>query len=87
MDRSCTDLELLEVPAVGICSIFAHNCYYSAESLFRDVPEFQPRISLEVGMRRVFDSMREENRIPPPEPGGWEDRIMERVKKMGSQGN
>ena len=80
-DWSCTDLELLEVPAVRICSnIFAHNCCCSTESLFRDVPEFQPRISLEEGMRRVFDSMREENRIPQSEPAGWEDRIMERVE-------
>ncbi len=79
-DWSCTDLELLEVPAVRICSnIFAHNCCYSAESPFRDVPEFQPGISLD-GMRRVFDSMREDNRIPPSQPEGWEDRIMERVE-------
>ena len=80
---NCSDLARLGVPDYEICrDIFAHNCYYSAERLFRDVPEFKPRISLEEGMRRVFNSLQQENRIPPSEPGGWEDRIIERVERM-----
>jgi len=80
---SCSDLERLGVPAYDICrDIFAHNCYYSAEKLYRDVPEFRPRISLEEGIRRVFNAMQEQKRIPPSEPGGWEDRIIERVERM-----
>jgi hypothetical protein len=79
---SCTDLELLGVPRYEICrDIFAHNCYYSSGRLCEDVPEFKPRISLEEGIRRVFDSLQEQ-RIPPSEPGGWEDEIIERVERM-----
>ena len=82
---SCMDLERLGVPDFEICrDIFAHNCYYGAEKLFRDVPEFAPQISLEEGARRVFESMREQERIPRSEPGGWEDRVIERVEKMRS---
>lgn len=45
------DLRRLNVPDFGICEeIFAHHIYYSAEKLFRDVPEFRPEISLEQGM-------------------------------------
>jgi len=80
---SCRDLEQLGVPRHEICrDIFAHNCYYSAEKLFQDVPEFKPGISLEDGIRRVFHSMREQKRIPASEPGGWEDGIIDRVEKM-----
>ena len=84
---SCDDLERFEVPTVRICrNIFSHNGYYDAQQLFADVPEFRPRISLEEGMRRVFESMREEDKIPPSEPGGWEDTIIARVESMRSQG-
>ena len=85
---SCTDLELFEVPGIRICrNIFAHNHYFGAARLLRDVPEFQPRISLEEGMQLVYDAMREADRIPPSEPGGWEDAIIERVESMRSQAN
>ncbi|MCK5802985.1 MAG: hypothetical protein KAI66_09145, partial [Lentisphaeria bacterium] len=85
---SSRDLELLAVPRSEICTnIFSHNCYYSAEKLFRDVPEFKPRISLEEGMRRIFESMQREDRIPVSELGGWEDKIIERVERMRCQEN
>jgi len=83
---STRDLELLAVPRYEICrDIFAHNCYYSAERLFQDVPEFKPRISLEEGIRRVFDTMQEQGKIPASDLGGWEDRIIERVERMRNQ--
>jgi len=83
---SCKDLELFEVPGYEICrDIFTHNCYYSAEKLFLDVPEFKPCISIEEGIQRVFVSMQKKKCIPPSESGGWEDRVIERVKKMRSQ--
>ena len=79
---SCDDLTALDVPSCGIClDIFAHNCYYSGEKLLRDVPEFTPRISLAEGMRQVFAAMQEQDRVPPSEPGGWEDKIIERVEQ------
>ena len=80
---SSKDLEIFGVPGYGLCKdIFAYNGYYSAERLLKDVPEFKPQISLECGMRDVFNSMQKQNRIPPSEPGGWEDKIIERVERM-----
>ena len=80
---SSDDLQALEVPAHEIClTIFRHNVYYSAEKLFRDVPEFRPAVSLAEGIQQVFDVMQQQNRIPPSEIGGWEDRIVERIETM-----
>lgn len=76
------DLESLGVPNAAICrDIFSHNCYYSAEKLFRDVPEFTPAVSLPDGMRHVHEVMLAEGRIPPSEVGGWEDQIIEWVQR------
>lgn len=80
------DLVALKTPAVGICeSIFAHNCYYSAEKLFRDVPEFQPAISLEQGLRMVIEAMDRERRIPDSDPLTWEDQIIAAQRKVRSE--
>jgi len=77
------DLESLGVPNAAICrDIFSHNCYYSAEKLFRDVPEFAPAVSLLDGMRQVYEAMLAEDRVPPSEAGGWEDEIVERVQRL-----
>ncbi|MHB9023337.1 MAG: NAD-dependent epimerase/dehydratase family protein [Armatimonadota bacterium] len=66
-----------DVPNVGICKdIFAHNVYYSSAKLFRDVPEFRPRISLEEGMRQVLDAMDREGRVPNSDDTDWEDRVI-----------
>ncbi len=74
-------LKRLNVPDFGICEdIFAHHVYYSPEKLFRDVPEFHPRISLEDGMRQVFESMQREGRIPNSDEIRWEDEIIQRVR-------
>ncbi|HVF10854.1 MAG TPA: NAD-dependent epimerase/dehydratase family protein [Abditibacteriaceae bacterium] len=71
------DLLALEVPAVDICrDIFAHNCYYSAEKLFRDAREFQPAISLEEGIRRVIEAMDAEGRVPNSDNETWEDAVI-----------
>lgn len=82
------DLVALDVPEVGICrEIFAHNCYYSAEKLFRDLPEFQPRISLEEGLRDVIEALDREGRIPNSDELLWEDRVIaaqRSVRKLGS---
>lgn len=72
-------LKRLNVPDFGICEeIFAHHVYYSAEKLFRDVPEFHPRVTLEQGMRQVFESMEREGRIPNSDELTWEDKIIAR---------
>ena len=77
------DLRRLNVPEIGILEDeFAFNDYYSAEKLFRDVPEFQPQISLEQGMTQVFEVMEREGRIPNSDALTWEDEIIEKYRKL-----
>ena len=76
-------LRKLNIPGFDICEeIFAHHVYYSAEKLFRDVPEFQPTITLEEGMSSVLRIMEEQDRIPDSSETDWEDEIIDRVKKF-----
>jgi nucleoside-diphosphate-sugar epimerase len=75
------DLEHLKIPGFDICrDVFSHNLYYSAEKLYRDVPEFQPRVSLEEGVRKVLAAMDSDGRIPNSDKQDWEDRI---INKQG----
>ena len=77
-----TNLERLKVPAFDICrDVFSHNLYYSAEKLFSDVPEFQPRVSLEEGMRQVLEKMDRDDRIPNSDKLNWEDRIIKKYRQ------
>ena len=62
---------------------FAHNMYFSAENVSRDVPEFQPRVSLEEGMARVLEALDREGRIPDSDQETWEDRIIEAQREVG----
>ena len=80
---NCHDLDVFGVPDSAICTdVYSHNHYFSSEKLFKDVPEFKPRMSLEEGIRRVYETMLEQNRITVSESGGWEDTMIERIKKM-----
>lgn len=73
-----------QVPSVDFClTITAHNLYYSGEKLFRDVPEFQPAVSLEDGLTRVIEVMDRAGRVPAAEEGGWEDRLIEAQRAVG----
>lgn len=77
------DLVSIGVPQGEICrDIFAHNTIYSAEKLFRDVPEFQPRISLEEGMVLVIEALDRAGRIPDSDQIDWEDRIIAAQRKV-----
>lgn len=70
-------LKAFEIPDFDICEeIFAHHVYYSAEKLFRDVPEFQPTVSLETGMAQVIAAMDADGRIPGANTNQWEDAII-----------
>jgi hypothetical protein len=83
-----TELIAFNVPNVEICrEVFAHHAYYSAEKLFRDVPEFRPMVSLEAGMRQVIDAMDRAGRIPNSDLEDWEDRILavQRQLKRGRE--
>ena len=75
-------LERLKVPAFDICrDVFSHNLYYSVEKLYSDVPDFQPHVSLEEGMRQVLEIMDRDDRIPNSDKLNCEDRI---IKKFNS---
>lgn len=77
-----------EVPEVGICrDIFAHNSYYSSEQLYRDVPEFQPTISLEEGLEITIEALDRAGRIPPAESSTWEDTVIEAQREAGRSRN
>lgn len=77
------DLKRLNVPDMGILEDeFAYNDYYSPEKLFRDVPEFNPRISLKQGMTQVFEVMEREGRIPNSDEVTWEDEIIAKYRKL-----
>ena len=72
-----TILKKMNIPNFDICEeIFAHHVYYSAEKLFRDVPEFQPTISLREGMAQVIAVMDGEGRIPNSDEIDWEDKVI-----------
>lgn len=76
-------LRKMNIPEFEICEeIFAHHVYYSSEKLFRDVPEFQPEISLEVGMASVIETMDREGRIPNSDAFAWEDEIINRIASI-----
>jgi nucleoside-diphosphate-sugar epimerase len=71
------DLQQMEIPNFYLCEdIFAHHIYYSADKLFRDVPEFQPKITLQEGMEQVFEAMDRAGRIPDSDELHWEDMII-----------
>lgn len=77
------DLMAIDTERFDVCAkIFAHHCYYSAEKLFRDVPEFAPKVPLEEGMQRVIDAMDRSGRIPNSDELLWEDRVIEAQRKV-----
>ena len=72
-----TNLKAYGIPGFDICEeIFAHHVYYSPEKLFRDVPEFQPTISLAEGMVQVIEAWDADGRIPNASSNQWEDPII-----------
>lgn len=80
VDMVVVPLEVIkaaQVPQSSICeNIFAHNTVYSPGKLYRDVPEFRPRISLEEGIQRVLAALDRQCRIPDSDSIEWEDRLI-----------
>lgn len=77
------DLKRMEVPSFGICEgWFAHNTIFSNAKLIRDVPEFNPQITLEQGMAEVFAAMDRDGRIPDSDTLTWEDEIIRRQRQV-----
>jgi hypothetical protein len=63
-------------------NIFAYNTYYSSEKLFKDVPEFRPKMSLEDGLRQTIEVLKAENRIPDSDKETWEDEIITAQRRV-----
>ncbi|MBI1278338.1 MAG: NAD-dependent epimerase/dehydratase family protein [Anaerolineaceae bacterium] len=71
------DLMSFNVPKSDICEeIFAHNVIYSAEKLFRDVPEFNPTRSLDNYVESILETLDASGRIPNSDDIHWEDAII-----------
>ncbi|MEO8612489.1 MAG: hypothetical protein ABI690_31625, partial [Chloroflexota bacterium] len=49
---------------------------YSAEKLFRDVPEFTPRWTLQMQIEDILAAMDADGRIPNSDDITWEDEVI-----------
>lgn len=61
---------------------FSFNDYYSCEKIYRDIPEFRPRISLKEGMTRVLEALDRAGRIPDSDTMTWEDDLIKMALAM-----
>ena len=78
-------LAAIDLPRFQICfDEFAFNDYYSCEKIFRDIPEFRPKIGLREGMTRVLEALDREGRIPNSDEIRWEDDLIERSLALRS---
>lgn len=76
-------LDIFDVPDHDICrEVFANNCYYSNGKILRDIPEFSPQLSLKQGISDVYLKMKEAGNIPKSEKGGWEDKVIEKLRNI-----
>ncbi|NLD87141.1 MAG: NAD-dependent epimerase/dehydratase family protein [Clostridiales bacterium] len=76
-------LTAIDVKRFQICfDEFAFNDYYSSAKIYRDIPEFRPKISLKEGMTMVLDSMERDGRIPNSDDIRWEDDLIELSMKL-----
>jgi len=63
---------------------FAYNAYFSSEKIMRDIPEFVPKIPLEVTLERIIESADRDGRIPSIHSNNWEDQIINSLRKVRS---
>lgn len=76
-------LQALNVPDLGLCEdIFAYNTIYTADKLFRHVPEFHPQYTLEAAMRHILEAMDAAGRIPDSDTMQWEDDLIEAMYRL-----
>ena len=81
-------LRAAKVPKLELCeTIFSYNTIYSSEKLFRDIPEFQPKTSLEEGLARLLKGMQQRGAIPDSDGIDWEDRLIAEQSKVGDAGS
>jgi nucleoside-diphosphate-sugar epimerase len=81
------DVEMVGIPyrilenlmsngAIQCSDIFWQNHFFSGRKLKALLPEFEPSISLETGIRMVIEVLDRERRIPAVESSAWEDRLI-----------
>jgi nucleoside-diphosphate-sugar epimerase len=76
-------LERWNVPEVDICKeIFAYNVIYNSEKLFRDLPEYAPKISLAEALASTIEAMDAAGRIPDSDTLTWEDELIKAMKSI-----
>lgn len=63
--------------------LYAYNGYYDSDKIFRDIPEFTPKITLEEGMKQVFIYMDQQNMIPNSDQLTWEDNLIQAQRQVG----
>lgn len=80
---SLATLQALNVPSLGLCEdIFAFNTIYTADRIFRHVPEFRPQYTLEAAMRHILEAMDRSGRIPDSDTMRWEDQLIDAVYRL-----
>lgn len=78
-------LAAIDLTRFRICfDEFAFNDYYSCRKIFRDIPEFRPKIGLREGMTSVLEALDREGRIPNSDDIRWEDELIERSLALRS---
>ena len=77
-----TDLEQLKIPRFGLCrDYFSYDLHFSSEKLFKILPNFLVKISLENGIKEIIKEMDEDGRIRNSYHQKWEDRIILKKRK------
>jgi nucleoside-diphosphate-sugar epimerase len=76
-------LKRWDIPEFDICEeIFAHNVIYNSEKLFRDVPEYTPKISLAEALASTIAVMDTAGRIPDSDSLTWEDELIQAMSAV-----
>lgn len=77
----------------GLSEIFRYHGVYTSAKLKRDVPEFQPKVAWEEGVRRNVEWMEQEGLIADSDEDDLEDRIIAAIERareelilLGSRG-
>lgn len=64
---------------------FRRNNLYSAAKLQRDVPEFQPKITLQKGITDALEYLDREGLLEEMQEGDWEDQMIAIQKSAAGQ--
>lgn len=78
------NMQAAKVPKLELCeTIFSYNTIYDSQRLFRDVPEFAPKVSLEEGLTQLYKAMQQRGSIANSDGVDWEDRLIAAQRQVG----